>query len=153
MKRWEEIMLMLGWLVLLGGMSWMVLDRPSINAFVPAELTTEIIDRTFNENASLTIEATLIKTLLIWGERQGDGFVTVWLVNDQDRLIAYTNRPRKGLESITGMTIEADDRFVESACVQTCLIPISASAGTHRLEIEIEPGTSFTLKKISYTTT
>ncbi|MBI4150908.1 hypothetical protein HY492_02170 [Candidatus Woesearchaeota archaeon] len=151
MKRWEEIMLMLGWLVLLGGVSWLILDKPSINALVPADLTTEIIDQTFTENASLTIDAALIKTLLVWGERTGDGFVTVWLAHDQDRLIAYTNRPKQGLESITGMVV-ADDRFVDGECMQTCLIPVSAQNGNHHLEIELEPGTTFTLKKISYTT-
>jgi hypothetical protein len=149
MKRWEEVMLMLGWLVLLGGLSWMMLDKPTINAFVPAE-TVEVVDQTFSEKGEYSIDAENIKSLLVWGEKYGDGLVTVWLVNDNDKLIAYTNRPRTGLEPITGMVTAADERFIESACVQTCLIPASSRAGKHHLVIDVEAGTTFTLKKVSY---
>lgn len=107
---WEKIALVGAWLILLGGLTWLVALKPSITGFVPSETSTQVLDVAVSQNTDFVIsteDPTLmlnLKSFRVWGAVYGMGGVRVTLENlAGGRLLVYANSPKRGLETITGL--------------------------------------------------
>ncbi len=144
----HTLFLMIGWLILLGGFTLLIAEKPVINALVPQDFTTITINKEVSKTHAFPIEDTNLRSLKIWGDVEGDGKVTIWLVNPRgEKLRVFANKKR-GMESITGF---ATTPFADGACEETCFIPPEFTASSYELTVELD-NAKFLLYRIAYST-
>lgn len=131
LPTWEKFTLVGAWFVLLGGLSWLVLDNPSITGFVPTETSVQVLDQTVRSTTNFAIstdDPTLLlnlKSFRVWGTVYGTGKVRVWLSNEIGaRLLVYSNKPMSGLEAITGLAV--GDSYAPEISDRLSIKPVDA---------------------------
>ena len=182
LPTWEKITLLGAWFALLGGLTWLVMDNPSITGFVPTETSVQVLDLEISKTTDFEISTDdpglllNLKSFRVWGTVYGSGTVSVWLDNTRgSKLLVYSNKPKSGFESITGMVISNDSPatqlrdtlniasanplesgnlgtatgLVEGVCTETCVLPEAFLSEKYSLIVEVEDA-AFKLERVSY---
>ena len=151
---WEQGMIALCWLVLLGGVMLLTVDGSGITSMSVKEVTIQPIQKTMTGTDAVVIEPTHpITSLKLFGVIEGTG--NVWLVNDKDeRLLVFSNAG-SGLASITGFAtlgtdIPSGTTIIDNACLQTCFIADDFAASRYQLITEPDDGSSITLDRMVF---
>jgi len=153
----------------------LVFTDPGITGYVPTELQSQSLDIDVFESQRFqlkALEGLSLSSLSISGTVEGPGLVKIYLTNNKERLLVYSNLRKQGssMEQITGMyqlelvpqrtlaTIESvpegyttEQGVVSSQCIDTCVINEDLFDGSEWfLDIVIEPGTSLHISQLHF---
>ncbi len=155
----------------------LLLSKPSITGFVPAEVFSQDLNVEVKESQRVVLksaEPLSLSALSISGQVTGFGLVNVYLTDGYKRLLVYTNRHKTGssMEQITGMAglqLEAAEALYEveslpdgyvtrtgvfrTECVETCVLDKELFAGRDVfLDVVLEPGTVLKISRVQFST-
>ncbi len=152
---WEQALVLMGFIFLLGGIFWLSSDGPEITGMFTKEVKVQMIDKTISEPTTLQMDSgEHLFSVKIWAAIVGEGEATVWLVNERDeRLLVFTNAQKKGLGGITSfvsseMENPEQQNLWDGYCADTCIIPGSFDAKTYHLLIEVDPNTQLKVQRV-----
>jgi hypothetical protein len=152
MKLWEVSTVIFAWFIILGGLTWFATGS-EITGLVPLQTQNEIVDQKITDTSSIPIDVQgRLRSLTIWAEIYGEGKAEVLLENvDGTRITVYSNAKPTGFSSITGLAANINDvMIIDGGCAETCRIPRAFAKGPYRIVIQVAPGTTLNLHRVSY---
>ena len=138
------------------------LFRPSMTGFVPAKAERQAINLWIDSSQVYTLrlnETIPIVSLRISGAVIGNGSISIWLGDGDERLLMWSNaRPAipasanmiTGLASVTPKEDGSAITFTNE-CVETCVMPENfQQKNSYDLAFDVEPGTTLRIDEIVY---
>jgi len=152
---------------------------PSITGFVPSETQSQglDIDVTESQRFKLSSNGEILKltSLLLSGNVEGDGLVTVYLSDGEAQWLVYSNKKKlvsSSMAKITGMAVSelniqpgkkldyivslpqgyaTESGIFDNVCIETCMLAEGLFDQSHLyMDVVIEPGASLHISGISF---
>jgi hypothetical protein len=155
--------------------------KPSITGFVPTETYVQELNIDVYESQRFVLsysngEPLKLSSLMLSGNVYGNGLVNAYLSNGVDRLLAFSNKRKKGssMEQITGLAVSelniapgeklnqiealpdgylTKSGLFQNECLETCILNEDMmNRQVLYLDVIIEPGTSVHISEVKFST-
>jgi hypothetical protein len=158
-------------------LTFFIANNPSITGYATTEILTQKLDFETSESKLVGIESLSYKpikltSLMISGEIIGDGLVELYLINNKEKKLIYSNLQKKksGFSKITGQVTGAirlyekadlrgelivPETYITKAekfnnvCIETCHLK-NLDKNLYEIEIWLQPGTKVRLTELKY---